>query len=727
MARKKRRKNSTAARSSGGRRPEWSPEHPEDAIAPLVAAGPEPESATLAQLPADLQTAIGALREALAQLCRGHYEEALLTVRVIGRNSPAAPWRLLLKGLCAYYQGEDEKARSAFRRLPPESPTARIARPWLYLLGEQETCRETCRKEPFLRRVCRLAGAREVEPFLHRCEILWQTGRQREAIAKAAPYLNSNNPDQPYLQARLLRFFSNIGLSFAPQQQAEYLAKLYKLLNGKLRTSGPLRREYYRLEALICAQHDDFIESVEAWDGFLSLLDQDQAQYGPLAAAIRVRQAKLLRQILQTELPPSQFLNPSDGQRLLARLRERIEELYQDAGKLHPDNPEIPLQLLDFYRSQGRSEDPAVNRMLDKLAICFPEDPRILVEAGHGCVRRKAYLKGLKYLQAAARLDPLNPQIRTQIIIAGIKLARKQYSEGKFTRARTLLEELLDWTFANRHDYNLSPALLKARWAVCEDLNGNRQPAQKLLEEARNSDPSFSPTEIDYFFHLYHLTFELTNPRLEIRLARQLQQLRQQADFGELLQLTGSISYLLRLQTPPKPLLDETRLLARDLIRKCGARNPPGDFLRILEFLEQLQLGEELEEFRLRLIRKGRRCHPHNLEFKVFDALQELNLIGDSDGWERSWLERYISKLRDLLQKAQQADNVKLAQKLEQQLEVCEILLEEIEEEEDDDDEFDGWFCGDADDDEEEEFIIETLPPGTRHPPKNWPRKRRRR
>ena len=78
-------------------------------------------------LPADLQTQAGLVCEALDLVAEGHLQIAVDRLTCIGRASPFSEWRLFVRGLGTFQQGDLARARDAWSRLDPGRRPARIA------------------------------------------------------------------------------------------------------------------------------------------------------------------------------------------------------------------------------------------------------------------------------------------------------------------------------------------------------------------------------------------------------------------------------------------------------------------------------------------------------------------------------------------------------------------------------------------------------------------------
>lgn len=86
----------------------------------------------------ELQRELLSVRTALEHLSAERFADAQSEVKAIGRSSIFADWRLFIKGLCAFYAGDDAKAREALRRFDGDSLLFRAARPFIHIINDGE-------------------------------------------------------------------------------------------------------------------------------------------------------------------------------------------------------------------------------------------------------------------------------------------------------------------------------------------------------------------------------------------------------------------------------------------------------------------------------------------------------------------------------------------------------------------------------------------------------------
>ena len=73
-----------------------------------------------------------AVLQAFAHLEKGADEQVKAALQPIGLQSPFMEWRVLIRGLLAYYAGDDARANENWQRLDPKRLPARLAAPFRF-------------------------------------------------------------------------------------------------------------------------------------------------------------------------------------------------------------------------------------------------------------------------------------------------------------------------------------------------------------------------------------------------------------------------------------------------------------------------------------------------------------------------------------------------------------------------------------------------------------------
>src|SRR5204862_1272396 len=85
-------------------------------------------------LPEALRPQFDLVTQAFAHAEAGRDEEARAALQGVGLQSPFLEWKVLLRGLLAYYQNDDARALENWQRLDPQRLPARLAAPLRYLI-----------------------------------------------------------------------------------------------------------------------------------------------------------------------------------------------------------------------------------------------------------------------------------------------------------------------------------------------------------------------------------------------------------------------------------------------------------------------------------------------------------------------------------------------------------------------------------------------------------------
>src|SRR5262249_56926659 len=94
---------------------------------------------------------------AFRQSAAGLDDAARETLQGIGLSSPFLDWKLLVRGLLAYYQNDDARAAENWSRLDPERLPAQLAAPLRYAADAE--FRKAQPPEPLRRRADRPHGS----------------------------------------------------------------------------------------------------------------------------------------------------------------------------------------------------------------------------------------------------------------------------------------------------------------------------------------------------------------------------------------------------------------------------------------------------------------------------------------------------------------------------------------------------------------------------------------
>ncbi len=146
----------------------------------LVLAFPNLEETVRLALPeaSDLAAILGALR----CVSEERWEQAQELLRPVPRGSLFAAWKILLKGMIAFYSGDPEKVEALFAQLPPHGVPIRAANALRLFLGPGHSQKfDEPALEQAAKGACSLLNATNLAPFLVRANRSWRAGRHADS------------------------------------------------------------------------------------------------------------------------------------------------------------------------------------------------------------------------------------------------------------------------------------------------------------------------------------------------------------------------------------------------------------------------------------------------------------------------------------------------------------------------------------------------------------------
>jgi tetratricopeptide (TPR) repeat protein len=423
---------------------------------------------------------------ALERVSEKSYEEALNLIRPIGSQSLFAHWKWFIKGLCAFYGGQDDKARKVFDRLPTGSGPAKAAKPYLLLLQGADSLHENYRNIDMLEQICLLTGRKEMAEVLPRAEYLWRVGRFRDSYGHIRNSLSAFPSEEPGILNALSVFYFNSLLHMEEGQAEKYMDFLFESAWQDGKSNSVQEIFAHRAESLFLERVSRVDEEIEdSWEDFLEAYRAVHGENSSLQALVYAHLGDLFSQ----EEPESPFCYLFGGrQNKSANLRNPYfaEFCYQRSAEICPDSRETHMALLRLYEKTNNKSN--INRKLDELIARFPDDKDALFKAGLRCIERNALIKGMKYLERALELDPLDGKLREGSIIARIKAALRHAQNGRIQNCRDLLPGALEKASGRSADLTCGRPYLYARWAAFELLCNQEAEARRLMDRGLGLD-----------------------------------------------------------------------------------------------------------------------------------------------------------------------------------------------------------------------------------------------
>lgn len=358
------------------RNPEgWQPRPPAEAglldITP-VAATHEPaadravfDAELLPQLPPDLRAECALVREALDLTARGEPRPALDCLTAIGRKSPYADWRLFVRGLVAFQQGDLAAAREAWDRLETGRRPARIATVLSHAWNEVTVAAPASAEAAsalqaaavgLMRRASMWKAAREIAAVQHRHEDRTLSASQAALAIRLEKQYRTLDPD-------FVRAFSAACRALALRQpDEEPLLALCRSTMGPADDPSNTRLQFMHLQRFMEADE-------EVRQTAREYVDRDLPGLAHLPAPLRAALTSVT-----LERAAAHLLDQADGflSELTPHEEQVCERLLRESIERFPLNQRAHESLVTLLttRAEGDQEGDAGRALIDaKLAF----------------------------------------------------------------------------------------------------------------------------------------------------------------------------------------------------------------------------------------------------------------------------------------------------------------------------------------------------------------------
>jgi tetratricopeptide (TPR) repeat protein len=448
-----------------------------------------------AHLPAALQPDFDRIVQAFDQTEKGKDEEARATLQGIGLKSPFLEWKLYLRGLQAWYQGDDARALENWQRLSPERLAARLAAPFRFAIDREFHAAQPPETQHALQRQLeRLQGTtiadllRKVQSCYAQQEPMTTVFRQVEGLL---PQLRK---EAPHLVPRLASCMYWAILETGPDD-----------LRRHQRVFGPPPQDpsYHRLRALAFERAEETELAHKAWQDYEKQVGSDRKLWGD--DTDRIRALIWLRMGQNAAGAPDE------------RLMERLPAFMQD----HPDRPrplkpspdecfnrcrQLAPDLLAAYEEpflyhlrarDAKKAEAAGKRLLGRFATHVPT----LTSLGDLVEEQGRAPEALALYQQALGQNPLDRNLRVRVGDAHLSVARGLVQEKKLDEARRESQG------ARAYLDGRDPSPCLCLEAACALQADQPQEAEELLIQARTRGAS--PAAVAYRMLVETASFKL--------------------------------------------------------------------------------------------------------------------------------------------------------------------------------------------------------------------------
>lgn len=427
------------------------------------------------QLSPEDQTDFDRILLAFDHLQKGEDESVREALKGISLRSPFLEWKLMIRGLAAYYEEDDIRALENWQRLQGDRLPMKLILPLRYSIDEgfrQSQSTELAaileRRLALLQQGSIVDQLKEVQRSLIAHQSLGQTFRQVESFL---PVMRDQAPDLiPRLASALYAAILDEG---SPEQIQRY---------QRVFGNPPDDPSFHRMNALGFERGGNFQEAHNFWQRYEKDIEQNPqlfpgSQSKQARALIWHRMGLNAMQVDQLQdldvlddFPP--FL---DEPLRPARLKPSAAECFEKSLKLCPARAATYEALIDCYLEQGKGSKAA--KVAESWTKQFPQDHQAWFTYGMQLRREEQYQKALEALQKAAHLNPLSPRTRSELVQAHFLVAREHVRSKKYAEARAEYEAIVRMEEGGTAEHYCS-------WAACELKAGEEEKAQELLQHA---------------------------------------------------------------------------------------------------------------------------------------------------------------------------------------------------------------------------------------------------
>jgi tetratricopeptide (TPR) repeat protein len=435
------------------------------------------EAAGRSILPEEFHSDFGRILQAFAQLEAGQDEAVRETLQAVGLRSPFMEWKLFLRGLQAYYQGDSGRAVENWQRLSPDRLPARLAAPLRARIDTAYRHAQPAELQAVLQRQGDRLQDSGVVPLLRSIQAaLAREGNMHQAWRSVESALRALRKQAPNLIGRLAQcFYWALPTAGGPRDLDRYL-----------RIFGPLSEDPKgdRVRALALEHAGEPDQALLFWKDYEQWIATNPPGWSPEEA----QRARALLWLHMGELgtkiagdPANKDLPEAVRQNfgLPADLKVSPEEAFRRSIELAPD-------LLSAYEKQFRyltqthqlkEAEKAGKQLLER----FPEHVPTLEELARVLAAEGKHDEALVMLQRAVKIRPLDRSLQVKVRAAYVQSAHAKAAAGNLDAARQEFQIASEF-IEHRDDY-----FLYCQWAACEFKAGEPARADELIARAQQA------------------------------------------------------------------------------------------------------------------------------------------------------------------------------------------------------------------------------------------------
>lgn len=585
-----------------------------------------------ARLSPDLPASEGLCRDAMAvrkgleAISSRDFTGALDAIRPLAHDSVFSHWKLFIKGLAAFHTGDFQKANRFFEALPPHTAPCAGARPYVHL-GSLPDATGGVRKADAAQipGVLSLLGIGHLKDTLIEADGKWMARHHAAAFQLLKVRLGDFPSEGNDWKGVLSQFCFNSIPHMSHDEGGRMMRWLEDAAYGRQARSAVERMMFARMSCLCWGQREDPSETLDLWAEFIEMHGRIHGNDPIWTSEAYLWLGGHFAEADRGGATP--FGLPFGRRRDSMYDAERAIESLEKSAELNPANLEAHLALCGVFKKLKRKAD--LNRWRDVMSGRFPGEKSVLIEAGCGCIDRRAYVKGIEYLERAMHLDRLDARIPNLLIKARLFQARQYAAKGNIDKARLTMgdcEELLIATPGSRN-------YLRARWvfhvqeALLEADTGNKAESQAALDLAFQHSPF--PAAVSFFAE--------ANPPG----ASSPKWFKVKPEWRALLSENFTVAqafvlleilYFLREENPEAEALEIMAGLLEPFLKKLQpAFQARADLVRLMGLIEDFQ---SLDKILGECVSQGRKLDPGDPLFQIYDLrrhdqVQPYNVVFD--------------------------------------------------------------------------------------------------
>lgn len=624
-------------------------------------------------LPDSVNDHLQRIQTALKAVAEQKYPQALTAVKAIGLRSIFFSWKCLIKGYCAFYSHDDSKALAAFKMIASGTVPEAAAAPYVRLLafasgGKDHLARNSDCLEP----VCAAAGYPEIAPALARAEYLWQVGRFRDSHTHMLNALEHFPTLSTGLTHSLTELYYNAWFELPSGPAEKYFLQLVRSANAK--SNGNAMEQFWasRSAALYLERHGFDDQILAQWEHFLELESSPYAGLPKVQALVYGRLGDLFSEETPNDNPFNFFFSRRRRKTIELRNAELARHCYAKSLEADPGSRNTQLALIGFY--EKIKDNASVNRHLDQVIKQFPGEKDVLFKAGVRCMKRKALVKAMNYLDQALTLDPTDRTVREMFCLACIQAAKNYAHKGKADKSRALLPKVIDVSDANSDHFNLGRAYLYARWTAFEQLTGNDAEAGRIWQQALAHQQA-GEFKVHLFYWIVAQYYGMPTRSLKKSFAIIKQALKKPPAADTATALADTLCYAQNFAEPIAGLYSKAAQFDKYILRAASTKLSRSQAKSIMAYA----LSEECEHPKIakRCVDNMLKRHPEDAFFRYHRFLTQFQEAG---GYFRD-IPKEIEKLKTILQFAREQKETQVAaaaqkmlHELEKEADTCEMM-----------------------------------------------------